>query len=103
MKVIIQGTGMTLTPIMRKFISDKMKAVDKFYPNIIELRFEAEHLPQQTKGDRYRCEANVSIPGKLIRVDKTTNDFQKSVNKVKDHLKVVLAKEKNKRLTKRKA
>jgi ribosome-associated translation inhibitor RaiA len=76
-------------------------AVEKFYPKIVELRAEVEYVGHQTKGDIYRCEVNLSIPGKLIRVEKTTPDFQKSVNKVKDHLKVVLTKERGKKLQKR--
>lgn len=102
MNVIIKGTNIKLSVAMQEFIKEKIVSVAKFYPNIMEARVEIEHNLHHRKGDTYRCEVNLSVPGKLIRVEKTTPDFQKSVNKVKDHLKVVLSKERSKQLQKRK-
>ena len=102
MNIIIKGTNLSLDEDMKSFIKKKILAVEKFYPNIIEARIEIEYDEYKRKGHNYRCEANLSIPGKLIRVEKTTPNLIKSVNKVKDHLKLVLVKEKTKELTKRK-
>ena len=102
MNIIIKGTNLNLGEDMKKFIKEKILSVEKFYPNIIEARIEIEYDEHKRKGHNYRCEANLSIPGKLIRVEKTTPSLTKSVNKVKDHLKLVLTKEKTKELTKRK-
>ncbi len=101
MNVMIKGTNITLSPEMKNLIIEKISSVEKFYPNILEARVEIEFDEHKKKGDNYRCEVNLPIPGKLIRVEKTTPDFEKSVNKVKDHLKVVLSKERNKELQKR--
>lgn len=98
---MIKGTNITLSPEMKNLIIEKISSVEKFYPNILEARVEIEFDEHKKKGDNYRCEVNLPIPGKLIRVEKTTPDFEKSVNKVKDHLKVVLSKERNKELQKR--
>ncbi|MBL7022344.1 ribosome-associated translation inhibitor RaiA [Patescibacteria group bacterium] len=101
MNVMIKGTNITLSPEMKNLIIEKISSVEKFYPNILEARVEIEFDEHKKKGNNYRCEVNLPIPGKLIRVEKTTPDFEKSVNKVKDHLKVVLSKERNKELKKR--
>ena len=93
---------MNLSPEMKNFVEEKISSVDKFYPDILEARVEIEYQEQMKKGNNYRCEVNISIPGKLIRVEKSTPDFTKSVNKVKDHLKVVLSKERSKNIGKRK-
>lgn len=98
---MIKGTNITLSPEMKNLIIEKISSVEKFYPNILEARVEIEFDEHKKKGNNYRCEVNLPIPGKLIRVEKTTPDFEKSVNKVKDHLKVVLSKERNKELKKR--
>ena len=102
MNIMIKATNMDLSPDMKRFVEEKVAAVDKFYPGIMEARVEVEFEEHKKKGANYRCEVNISIPGKLVRVEKTTPDFTKSVNKVKDHLKVVLAKERSKELKKRK-
>jgi len=102
MNVIIKATNLSLTAEMENFVREKVLAIEKFYPKIIEARVEVEYAEHQSQGNIYRCEVNLSIPGKLIRVEKTTSDFQKSVNKVKDHLKVVLVKEHDKKLQRRK-
>jgi ribosomal subunit interface protein len=101
MNIIIKSTNITLLPEMTSLIKEKFSSVEKFYPNIIEARVEIEFDEYKKKGHNYRCEVNMSIPGKLLRVEKTTPNFIKSVNKVKDHLKVVLTKEKEKELKKR--
>ncbi|MFW0862009.1 MAG: ribosome hibernation-promoting factor, HPF/YfiA family [Candidatus Komeilibacteria bacterium] len=101
MNIMIKATNMNLSPEMKNFIKEKIAAVEKFYPNILEARVEVEFDEHKRQGHNYRCEVNIPIPGKLIRVEKTTPDFEKSVNKVKDHLKVVLSKEKNKEIQKR--
>jgi len=101
MNIIIKGTNINLSPEMKNLIQEKISAVDKFYPKLIEAKVEIEFDEHKKKGHNYRCEVNIPIPGKLIRVEKTTPDFEKSVNKVKDHLKVVLAKERGKELKKR--
>lgn len=102
MNIIIKSTNLSLTPEMNNLIEEKISSIAKFYPNILEARVEIEFDEHKKKGHNYRCEVNIPIPGKLIRVEKTTPDFQKSVNKVKDHLKVVLSKERSKQLKRRK-
>ena len=92
---------MSLSPEMTNLIKEKISAIKKFHPKIVEARVEIEYDEHKKKGHNYRCEVNIPIPGKLIRVEKTTPDFEKSVNKVKDHLKVVLAKERSKEIKKR--
>lgn len=100
MNIIIKGTNFDITLERRKFIEEKINAVEKFHPKISEIRVEIECDHLRKKGDIYRMEVNVCIPGKLIRVEKYTNDFAKSVNKVKNHLKVVLNKERKKVISK---
>ncbi len=100
--VIIKGTGLKLDADQNQFIQDKILSIGKFYPQIIDIRVEVEHNLRHKTGKVFRCEANVKLPGKLIRVEKTTTSFEKSVNKVKDHLKVILSKERKKEIDKSK-
>lgn len=100
MNIIIKSTNFDISVEQREFIEDKFNSLDKFYKRIIEIRTEVEYEKMRKGGENWRCEANVSLPGKLIRIEKQTNSFAKSVNKVKDHLKVVLARHHKKKLDK---
>jgi len=100
MNIIIKATNFNIVDEQREFVEEKFNSLSRFHNRIIEIRTEVGYEHLHKGGDTWRCEANVSIPGKLIRVEKNTNDFEKSVNKVKDHLKVVLSKERKKSITK---
>jgi putative sigma-54 modulation protein len=53
----------------------------------------------QNSGKIYRAEANIDVPGELLRVDKTEEDLYKAIDKVKDHLEMVIKKYKGKKLS----
>ncbi len=94
--LIIKATNLKLTEEMKEYIHKKLSGLDRYFAKIIEMRVEVEHDPHHLKGNVYRCEANVKVPRDLLRVEKRTSDFFKSVDKVKDHLKVVLSRHKKK-------
>ncbi len=100
MRIAIKQTNLTLTPEHREFIESKLESLDKYFPKIGQIRVEIERNAHHNKGDVFRAEANISIPNKILRIEKTTPDFRKSVEKVKDHAKLLLSKEKKKVLDK---
>jgi len=85
----------------KSYVENKILALAKYYPQIVEARVEIEKLEKHHSGNTTRCEVNISIPGKLIRVERTTTDWTKAINKAKDHLKVILSRTKEKRTKKR--
>lgn len=101
MQVILKLTNLELTVEQKSYIENKIKALAKFYPQIVEARVEIERLEKHHSGNNIRCEVNIAIPGKLIRVERATTDWTKAINKVKDHLKVILSRTKEKRSKKR--
>ena len=94
--LMIKATNLELTKEMRDYVEKKFSGLNKYFTKIIEMRVEVEHDPHHLKGNVYRCEVNVKIPRDLLRVEKRTSDFYKAVDKVRDHLKVVLARHKKK-------
>jgi ribosomal subunit interface protein len=55
----------------------------------------------QNSGKIYRTEVNLSLPGELLRVEKTEKDIFKSIDKVKDHLRLSIQKYKDKKIASR--
>lgn len=52
----------------------------------------------QHKGEIHRCEVNLEVPGEILRVEKTSQDLYKSIDKVKDHLQRSIKRYKEKRI-----
>ncbi len=100
MNIIIKGTNFELDGEMKKFITEKFLRVDKFNHSIQEVRIEIEQDKHHQKGNVVRCEANVLIDGQLLRVEKKAESFVKVVNKVKDHLKLIIIRQRKKIITK---
>jgi len=52
----------------------------------------------QNSGKIYRCEVNLELPGTLLRVEKTEKELFKAIDKVKDHLSVMIKRHKEKQI-----
>lgn len=96
--VIIKATHLELTDEIREYVEKKFEKLSRFYDNILEVRVEMERMfpNHHNKGKIYRVEANVNVPNKTLRVEKSTDDLIKSIDKVKDHLDEVINKYKEK-------
>ncbi|MDD4900574.1 MAG: ribosome-associated translation inhibitor RaiA [Patescibacteria group bacterium] len=95
----IKATNLELTPRLKDYVQLKMDMLEKFLGNlkIISAHFEVERTTKHhLKGEIYRAEANLVINGDLLRVEKTEKDVFKAVDKVKDHLDLVIKKYKDK-------
>lgn len=69
---------------------------------VINARLEVEMTTHHHhKGEIYRAEASLSVPRELLRVEKTEKDLFKAIDKVKDHLVLMIKKYKEKRVDKR--
>lgn len=91
MTINIRGTGIELTPAIRQYVEEKMNTLVRFWHEIVQVNVDVgirSHHHQ--KGDIFYVEANLHLPGHLIRVVKEEQDLYKAIDKVKDHLKVEL-------------
>lgn len=98
MQIKIKGTGIDLTEPIKNYVIEKIESLEKFFDNIqsadVDVGMQSHH---HLKGKVYYAEVNLSVPGKLIRVVKESEDLYKAIDKVKDHLKVELEKMKEKK------
>ena len=106
MKVTIKATNLNLTPAIKKAIEEKIATLDKFIPHIntsveafVEVAIETR---RHKKGKVYYAEANIEIPGKVIRSEAIEENINKAINTVKDELQALLKSTKKRRIAKRK-
>ncbi|MFA6106822.1 MAG: ribosome-associated translation inhibitor RaiA [Patescibacteria group bacterium] len=100
MNIQIKATKIKLTPEIKEYVQKKMDMLDKYLGNFKPTNCDVEiglAVGGQLNGRIYRTEVNLKLPGELIRVEKTEKDILKSIDKVKDHLRMAIQKYKGKK------
>ncbi len=101
MKITIKATGIDLTPPLKEFIEEKIGSLAKFIK-----RWDAEGLCEvwvevgrttkhHHKGDVFRAEATVRVPGKGLRAEDEDFDMRVAIDRVRDKLKREIEKHKD--------
>lgn len=102
MRVSIKATNLKLNDELRDYVQKKMDSLEKFAAKnlgaTVEIGLISNH---HQKGKIYKTEANLRLPGGIVRVEKQAKNLLKSIDKVKDHLKIILVDRKEKNLDKR--
>ena len=104
MQIKIKATKIKLTPEIEDYIQEKMDMLEKYLGQIKVMNCDVEIglvTSRHQKGEIYRTEVNLEVPGTLIRIEKSESDLFKSVDKVKDHLMRSIKKYKEKMIRKR--
>ena len=102
MKIDLKTKNFEITPSIRTYLHDKLNAVDKFLPNDESIFADVE-LAQTTKhhhkGDIFRAEVNLTIPGRLIRAVAEEWDLHAAIDAVKDELQREIKSNKEKNIS----
>lgn len=105
MQINIKATKIKLTPEIKDYIQKKVDTLEKYLGTwkVIEAHFEVELTTMHhQKGEIFRAELNLFIPGKLLRVEKTEKEMLKAIDKVRDHMAVIIERFKEKRIDRKK-
>jgi len=99
MKTSILSKNIDLTPEIKKYIENKMNDLNKVTEKMgdslqifFEIAIETKH---HQKGAIYYAEANIEVPGKIIRAEAKEENIYTAINKVKDELERSLEKYKD--------
>ncbi|MDD5032379.1 MAG: ribosome-associated translation inhibitor RaiA [Patescibacteria group bacterium] len=104
MNIRIKATKIKLTPEIKNFIQEKMDMLEKYLGDTQVLNCDIEvgmSVGGQASGQIYRAEVNLEVPGELLRVEKTEKELFKAIDKVKDHLEIIIKKYREKRIDKK--
>lgn len=92
MNLNIKTKNFELTPSIRTYIEEKVEYIDRLIKTLdstgaCEMNFEAgKESNHHNKGAIFYAEANLKVPGKLIRVKKTNEDLHAAIDEVKQVL-----------------
>ena len=105
MKINIKASRLEMTEALKKYIENKMAMLEKYLGKrvkVINCDFEIEKaVGGQHKGEIFRAEVNLEVTNDLLRVEKTEEDMYKAIDKVKDHMVLVIKKYKEKLIDKK--
>lgn len=100
MQANIKSTNFELTQALTEYIEKKLGMLDKYLGEVkpIACDVEVELMTRHhVKGDIFRAEINLEVPGELLRIEKSEPDMYKAIEKVKDHLAQMIVKYKEKK------
>jgi len=105
MKTKIKATNINLTSYLEELVKEKMADIAKLLRGEkvliaeIEIGLTSKH---HQKGDIYRAEIQIDVPGKLFRAVSEKEDFRSALTDAKDEIEKQIIKHKDKKITKKK-
>jgi len=118
MEIKIRTKNMELTGHLKKYVKDKLTKVEKFLPNLlakqekdekkvgedakarVNLEIEMEKITRgQNKGDVYRVEAQMFLPGTSLRAEDVSTSPKEAVSEVRYELQRQVKEYKDKQST----
>jgi len=97
MDIKIRVVNFDLEDATKDYVQEKMDMLEKYLGDIAPLNCDVilEKVGgEQHSGDIYRAEVNLELPHIMLSVEKTTDDVNKAIDKVKDHLAEMIKKHK---------
>lgn len=97
MKYSLKATNLDITDALRNHIDDKLNGLDKYYDRVIQARIEIG-IPSKHhhKGEIFKAEANIQVPGDVLRVETSHEDQYAAIDSLARMVKQVLIKHKDK-------
>jgi len=92
MKIIISAKNIELTSGLEQYISEKINGLSKLIRlyeegGVAETRIEVSKTTRHHKqGEVYYAEANLKLPGSILRAESTSLDLYSAIDEIKDEL-----------------
>jgi|ETNmetMinimDraft_8_1059916.scaffolds.fasta_scaffold387175_1 ribosomal subunit interface protein len=91
-RIIIKTTNLELTPALNEYIETKLWSLNKFVDKwdiegAVEAKVEiGKTTKHHKKGNIYRTEVSLALPGKIIRAQREEWDIRVAIDRVKRKL-----------------
>ena len=91
MNIIIKATNIELKHDLEEWVKIRLEPLERFDKFLQEKDVEVwvelgKTTKGQRKGDIFRAEAQIRLPGKSIRAEAVSNNVRKSINELRDKL-----------------
>ena len=103
MQTLIKATGIELTQAISNYVEEKIGGLEKYLKRMdggaVEARVEVGRTTKHhNKGDIFRAEINLSVPGKVLRAEKESSDLYASIDLMHDEIKRQIVSFKSKKI-----
>ena len=85
-----KGTNLDLTDDLKALIEQKITPIEKFLPKDetdIKCDVEIEKINDQQSGNIFRAEINLFVAGVKYRAEKTEDQIEKAIDRMRDEIK----------------
>ncbi|OQY26166.1 MAG: ribosomal subunit interface protein [Anaerolineaceae bacterium 4572_32.1] len=103
MQITIQGKNIEMTDRLHEYVEEKVARLDRYLPNITEVRVELSSESARSAGHRQVAQLTVRVKGKILRAEERTDDIFASIDAMLDKMHRQIARYKGKRRSKLRA
>jgi len=98
MQIIIKGKNVEITDWLRQYVEKKIGKLDRYLPNINEVRVELSVQKTKSANDRQVAQVTLRSNGAILRAEEKSDDMFASIDAVADKMHRQIARFKEKRV-----
>lgn len=86
MKVMVNGRNIEVTDYMREYVTKKVGRLERYLPQIGEVRADLNQNMTRSADDRYTAQITIWANGQILRAEESTSDIFASVDATVDKI-----------------
>lgn len=94
----VYSKNVLVTDILREYLDMRMAHLDKISTDVISCRVDLSRDEHHRKGEVFRAEINLNVPGRLMRVVEQSADMRAAIDLATEKLLNQLRKQKDRRI-----
>ncbi len=79
MKVIVHGRNVEITDWIEEYVAKKVRRLERYLPDLVEVRCELTQAPTKSAADRYTAQITINN-GQILRAEETSSDVFASID-----------------------
>ncbi len=86
MQLIVHGRNMEVTNWIEEYARKRVKRLERYLPQLDEVRAELAHTPTRAAGDRFTVQVTMWSNGQILRAEESTSDVFASIDAAVDKI-----------------
>jgi putative sigma-54 modulation protein len=86
MKVLVHGRNVEITDWVEEYVQKKVKRLERYLPNIVEMRVELTESATRAAEDRFTAQITIWDNRQILRAEETSGDIYASIDAAVDKI-----------------
>ena len=86
MDIIVHGRNVEINDWIQEYVEKKVGKLERYLPNITDVRAELTHSPTRAASDRYTAQITMWADGQILRAEESTSDIFASIDATVDKI-----------------